>query len=69
MAPEYIQIPFIWCTLVSLEPKEGRLVLSRVQLLGLLTIACQAPRPWNFPARILKWVAIFYSRGSSLPRD
>lgn len=38
MAPEYIQIPFIWCTLVSLEPKEGRLVLSRVQLLGLLVL-------------------------------
>ena len=25
--------------------------------------------PWNFHARILKWVAICYSRGSSWPRD
>ena len=25
--------------------------------------------PWNFPARILEWVAIYFSRGSSQPRD
>ena len=25
--------------------------------------------PWDFPARILKWVAISFSRGSSQPRD
>ena len=25
--------------------------------------------PWNFPARILEWVAISFSRGSSWPRD
>ena len=24
---------------------------------------------WTFQARILKWVAISFSRGSSLPRD
>ena len=45
-------------------------MFSRVQLFVTpWTAACQAPRPWNFPARILEWVAIFYSRGSSLPRD
>ena len=26
-------------------------------------------RPWDFPARILEWVAISLSRGSSRPRD
>ena len=25
--------------------------------------------PWNFPARILEWVAISFTRGSSQPRD
>ena len=25
--------------------------------------------PWNFQAKILEWVVISYSRGSSLPRD
>ena len=25
--------------------------------------------PWNFPARILEWIAISYSKGSSQPRD
>ena len=25
--------------------------------------------PWNFPGRILEWVAISYSRGLSQPRD
>ena len=25
--------------------------------------------PWDFPARILEWVAISFSRGSSWPRD
>ena len=26
-------------------------------------------RPWNFQARVLEWVAISFSRGSSWPRD
>ena len=25
--------------------------------------------PWNFPGRILEWIAISFSRGSSQPRD
>ena len=34
------------------------------------TVARQAPRSmWNLQARILKWVAISFSRGSSNPRD
>ena len=35
------------------------------------TVACQAPPAFHglFQARILEWVAIFFSRGSSQPRD
>ena len=34
------------------------------------TVAHQAPLSMGFPkARILEWVAISFSRGSSLPRD
>ena len=36
---------------------------------ALWTTACQAPVPGIFQARILEWVAISYSRGSSQPRD
>ena len=35
----------------------------------LWTVAHQAPCPWIFSARILKWLAIPSSRGSSWPRD
>ena len=34
-----------------------------------LYVAHQAPLPWNFPAKVLDWVAISSSRGSSRPRD
>ena len=42
---------------------------SRVQLfVTLSTVACQALLSMGFfQARILKWVAISFSRGSSLP--
>ena len=34
------------------------------------TVACQAPLPLGIlQARILEWVAMLSSRGSSLPRD
>ena len=33
------------------------------------TVAHQAPLSMGFPARILEWVAISYSTGSSWPRD
>ena len=34
------------------------------------TVACQASLPMEFfQARILEWVAIYFSRGSSQPRD
>ena len=45
-------------------------VLSRVQLCD--PIDCSPPGStvhWIFQARILEWVAIFYSRGSSQPSD
>ena len=44
--------------------------LSCVQLLATLwTVACQVPLPWIFQARILEWVIVSISRGSSWPRD
>ena len=44
--------------------------LSRVQLFAILwTVASQTPLSMGFfQARILDWVAILYSRGSSWPR-
>ena len=44
---------------------------SRVQLWGnLWTVACQAPLSMGtLQARVLKWVAMSSSRGSSQPRD
>ena len=47
-----------------------RLSLQLVQLFASLwTIACQAPLHGILQVRILEWVAIFFSRGSSQPRD
>ena len=44
--------------------------LSWVQLFATSwTVALQAPLSTNSQARILKWVAIPFSRGSSRPRD
>ena len=45
--------------------------LSRVRLFATSgTVACQAPLYGGFlPARILEWVAISSSRGSSRPMD
>ena len=33
------------------------------------TVACQAPLAWIFQTRILEWVVISFSSGSSQPRD
>ena len=45
-------------------------VLSHVWLIATpWTVACQAPLSEISQARILEWVAIFYARGSSPPRD
>ena len=45
--------------------------LSHVQLFATpWTVAYQAPRSMGFfQARVLEWVAISFSRGSSRPRD
>ena len=44
--------------------------LSRVRLFATLwTVARQAPLSMGFSARILEWVTISFSRGSSQPRD
>ena len=46
-------------------------LFSHVQLFATLwTVACQVPLFMGFfQARILEWVAISFSRGSSQPRD
>ena len=45
-------------------------LLSRVQLFATpWTVACQARLPLIFQARILERVAIYYSRGSSRPKN
>ena len=45
-------------------------VLSHVQLFVTpQTVACGTPLHGIFPARILEWLAISFSRGSSWPRD
>ena len=50
------------CVCVYIERKS----LSHVWLfVNPLTVACQAPQSMEFPARILEWVAISFSRGSS----
>ena len=44
--------------------------LSRVQLFAALwTVAYQAPLSMGFSRRVLEWVAISFSSGSSWPRD
>ena len=43
--------------------------LSRVRLFDIpWTVVLQLLCPWDFQARVLQWVAIFFSRGSSRPR-
>ena len=45
-------------------------MLSRVWLFVMpWTVAYQAPQSMNLQAKILEWVAISFSRGSSQPRD
>ena len=39
------------------------LALSRVRLFAIpWTIACPAPRPWDFPGKIREWIVISYSK-------
>ena len=56
------QIPELWNNTYTL-------VLSRVQLFETVQRAQQAPIHEIIQARILVWVAISFSRGSSWPRD
>ena len=47
-----------------------KVLLSCVQLFVTpRTVALQDPLSMEFQARILEWVAISFSRGSSQPRD
>ena len=59
-----------WILCKKKERKKVKL-LSRVQLFDTpWTVAYQDPQSMRFfQARILEWVAIFFSRRSSQPRD
>ena len=59
-----------WILCKKKERKKAKL-LSRVQLFDTpWTVAYQDPQSMRFfQARILEWVAIFFSRRSSQPRD
>ena len=59
-----------WILCKKKERKKAKF-LSRVQLFDTpWTVAYQDPQSMRFfQARILEWVAIFFSRRSSQPRD
>ena len=55
---------------VSITASEWMKSLSRVRLFATSwSVAYQAPLSWIFQVRVLDWVAISFSRGSSQPRD
>ena len=62
-----------WITIKNLRVAYGVSVCAHsvcVQLsLSSWTVACQLLCPWNFPARMLEWVALSFSRGFSQHRD
>ena len=63
--------PVATAKLIQERKKERKKVklLSRVQLFATpWTVACQAPLSMEF-SRVLEWLAIPFSRGSSHPRD
>ena len=62
LTPIWSKINCIVVIVVHLQVVSDCLWPSGLQLARLLC-------PWNFHARILEWVAISYSRGSSPPRD
>ena len=51
------------------EPSVGLLFYILCFMSNSLWLHGQALCPWNFPARILEWIAISYSKESSQPRD
>ena len=67
-----------WIKIFSEFIGDSILKFSKVQVCAECSVIQSCPTlfqptrvlcPWNFQARILKWVAISYSRGSSWPRD
>ena len=66
--PINIQICFFFIKNLKVKVKS----LSRVQLFAALWTVCSLPGSsvhGTFQARVLEWVAISFSRGSSWPRD
>ena len=70
ISSSYINISILQWYHSEQECKSG-CVVSRVWVfVTLWSVACQAPLSMGFfQARILEWVTISYSRGSSRPRD
>ena len=69
----HLSIPLFYffprCLLISMFCCCCLVIKSCLTLAVPWTVACQASLSWDFPARILEWVAISFSRGSSQPRD
>ena len=63
----------VWCscsnTFINLASPVVTYILSHVLLCNLMDYSPWLLSPWDFPARILKWVAISSSRGPSQLRD
>ena len=59
------QILYHWATLV----KVAQLCPTLCNSMDCQLPSSSADSPWSFQARILEWVAISFSRGSSQPRD
>ena len=55
--------------IVLLPPWTVNMCVCMLSRSGLFLWNLRLPCPWNFPDKMLEWVAIFCSRGSSWPRD
>ena len=66
-------VQLLWKTVWQVLKTSNRIVvvqpLSRVQLCDPMTVAHQTPVHGILQARILGWVVVSSSRGSSRPRD
>ena len=56
-------------TLKYIHESESEVTQSCLTLCNSMDYPTRPVHPWNFQARVLEWVAIPFSRGSSWPRD
>ena len=66
-------VPLVNLVRMILKVKESESEVSQSCLTFYDSMDCSLPgsyiRPWDFPGKRLEWVVIFFSRGSSWPRD